>query len=236
MYWHSLFLALVAIADTGSTTLASIDVNNETPLFAAPSTCDCNGANDTGITGRTYICRDPRLGPKRLPRKFPLLSFVSDYDRFGGETPGIFLDKWTKDGYYVYPPQNGFQLNEAGQPILGNMTLLAGTKVDRFGSEYGAYVSAADAPYSQRALPPSNLDTPADTPDYPYNYHVYTVAKSFTVLGGPIAPWFGQPGLGAQFYVGATGNVLSLLNMGILERVNKSRIEPGAGRGGLCGL
>ena len=29
MYWHSLFLALVAIADTGSTTLASIDVNNE---------------------------------------------------------------------------------------------------------------------------------------------------------------------------------------------------------------
>ena len=63
---------------------------------------------------------------------------MSDYDRFGGQTPGNFLKRWTdNDGNYVYPPQNGFQLNEAGQPILGNMTLLNGTKVDRFGSEYG---------------------------------------------------------------------------------------------------
>ena len=63
---------------------------------------------------------------------------MSDYDRFGGETPGNFLKRWTdNNGYYVYPPQNGFQLNDAGQPILGNMTLLNGTKVDRFGSEYG---------------------------------------------------------------------------------------------------
>ena len=86
----------------------------------------------------TYICHDPRLGPARLPKTFPLLSFVSDYDRFGGQTPGAFLKRWTdKDGRYQYPPQNGFQLDSAGRPILGNMTLLSGTKVDRFGSEYG---------------------------------------------------------------------------------------------------
>ncbi len=101
----------------------------------------------------------------------------------------------------------------------------------------GSYISAADAPYSQRALPPLNLDTPADTPDYPYNYHVYTVMKPFDVLGGPIAPWFGQPGLGAQFYTGYTAkNILTALDMGYLERVNKSEVEPGAGRGGSCGL
>ena len=101
-------------------------------------TCDCSNTNDTGDSGTSYICHDPRLGPTQLPRTFPLLSFVSDYDRFGGETPGNFLKRWTdKNGYYVYPPQNGFQLNDAGQPILGNMTLLNGTKVDRFGSEYG---------------------------------------------------------------------------------------------------
>ena len=218
--------------------------------------CDCTGTNDTGTTGRSYICRDPRLGPKRLPRRFPLLSFVSDYDRFGGETPGVFLEKWTKDGSFVYPPQNGFQLTTDGQPILGNMTLMVGTKVDRFGSEYGvsyadfsrgsfadayiflagSYVSAADAPYSQRALPPSNLDTPVDTPEYPYNYHIYTVMKPLIVVGGPIAPWFGQPGLGAQFYVGATGNIMSLLANGYLERVNKTTLETGPGRGGDCGL
>jgi len=99
----------------------------------------------------------------------------------------------------------------------------------------GTYVSAADAPYSQRALPPSNLDTNPDAPDYPYNYHVYKVAKPLEVLGGPIAPWFGQPGLGAQFYTGYTGNILSLLSQGYLERVNKTKIEPGAGRGNVCG-
>ena len=188
------------------------------------------------------------------------MSFVSDYDRFGGETPGVFLSKWTNpDGSYKYPPQNGFQLTVTGQPILGNMTLLPGTKVDRFGSEYGmlithphqlsfeslakyclsiigSYVSAADAPYSQRALPPSNLDTPVDTPDFPYNYHIYTVIKPLECVGGPIAPWFGQPGLGAQFYVGGTGNILGLVANGYLEKVNKTKIEPGPGRGGDCGL
>ena len=100
----------------------------------------------------------------------------------------------------------------------------------------GTYVSAADAPYSQRSLPPNNLDSPADSREYPYDYHIYTVIKPFKVEGGPIAPWFGQPGLGAQFYVGATGNILTLLQDGYLERVNKSSLLPGAGRGGDCGL
>ena len=100
----------------------------------------------------------------------------------------------------------------------------------------GTYVSAADAPYSQRALPPSNLDTPVGSYDYPHNYHIYNVLKSFEVEGGPIAPWFGQPGLGAQFYVGATGNILKLIEDGYLERVKKSSVRPGGGKGGDCGL
>ena len=103
-------------------------------------------------------------------------------------------------------------------------------------SNAGAYVAAADAPYAQRSLPPSNLDTPPDSPDYPYNYHVYKVLKPLTVVGGPVAPWFGQPGLGAQFYVGGTGNVLKLIDGGWLGRVNKTVLEPGAGKGRECGL
>ena len=114
---------------------------SQPPLLGTLDTCDCSGTNDTGYSGVSYICHDPRLGPARLPKTFPLLSFVSDYDRFGGETPGDFLKRWTgKDGYYVYPPQNGFQLDTVGKPILGNMTLLKGTKVDRFGSEYGRLI------------------------------------------------------------------------------------------------
>ena len=57
------------------------------------------------------------------------------------------------------------------------------------------------------------------------------------VAGGPIAPWFGQPGLGAQFYVGHTGNILQLIEQGLLTRVPKSDIEPGPGNGTRgCGL
>jgi hypothetical protein len=104
--------------------------------------CNCTGTNDTGKAGKNYVCRDPRLGPKVLPKKFPLLSIVSDYDRFGGLSPGDFLEKWTNaQGYYVYPPKYGFLLNDAGEPILGNTTLPVGTKLDRFGSEYGMFLS-----------------------------------------------------------------------------------------------
>ena len=242
-------------------------------LLPKNATCDCAGTHDRGENASAYICRDPRLGPTVLPTGFPLLSIVSDYDRFGGKTPGEFLKQWTyPTESWKYPPHNGFQLNTAGEPILGNLTLQVGTKVDRFGSEYGScpspnlllllslsssqfskqrnsalnevptpsalgrYVSAADAPYSQRSLPPQNLDTNASTPDYPYDYHIYEVRKQFNVTGGPIAPWFGQPGLGTQFNVGATGRIVDLLKDNYLVRVNISDVVPGRGRVNRCGL
>ena len=74
----------------------------------------------------------------------------------------------------------------------------------------GQYVSAADAPFSQRSLPPSSLDTADNESKYPYDYHIYIVNVSFTVIGGPIAPWFDQPGLGAQYFLGAAETINSL--------------------------
>lgn len=94
---------------------------------------------------------------------------------------------------------------------------LVGVSV-RSSSHPGSFISAAAAPYNQRALPPSNLDTNPAAPDFPFNYHVYQVIKPLTVNGGPIAPWFGQPGLGAQFYTGDVGNIMSLISQGYLER------------------
>lgn len=103
--------------------------------------CICNGTQDGGESGKAYICRDKRLGPKRVPRMIPLRNLVSSYDLFGGLSPGEFLAKWTDDnGRYVYPPQNGFQLDTSGNPINATMLLQPGTLVDRFGSEYGTYI------------------------------------------------------------------------------------------------
>lgn len=105
----------------------------------APS-CNCQGTTSGGVNASQYICGDSRLGPSVLPTQLPLGTFVSNYDRFGGQTPGEFLKKWTDaSGSYVYPEQNGFQLNVDGAPILGTMLIRNGTLLDRFGSEYGEY-------------------------------------------------------------------------------------------------
>lgn len=69
----------------------------------------------------------------------------------------------------------------------------------------GTYVWAASAPFSQRSLSPSSLDTDPGNPDFPYGYHLYKVIRPFGVVGGPIAPWFGQPGLGRPVLHGRRG-------------------------------
>ncbi|KAF9962869.1 hypothetical protein BGZ70_007820 [Mortierella alpina] len=174
---------------------------------------------------KLYLCGDARLGPKLLPRVFPLDDITHPYNRFGGLCPAAFLKEWIdpNTGWYRYPPKGGFQLDTNDQPIQGNITLAAGTLLDRFGSEYGNFLAPAGSSYPQRALPPSNLDTPQDRDknNYPNNYHVYRVLKAFNVLSGPIAPWFGQAGQGVQYLT--LSNILTLINEKFLERVPLNR-------------
>ncbi|CAK7207092.1 hypothetical protein SEUCBS139899_009900 [Sporothrix eucalyptigena] len=152
-------------------------------------------------------------------------TLVEVYDRFGGLCPGQFLATYydAAAGSWKYPPFDGFQLDTAGKPIATAMTLPAGFLIDRFGSEYGSYASPAAAPFMQRALPPSSLDTPAGNPVYPYNYHLYRVTEAFEVTIGPIASWFGQPGQGVQYMLSDT--ILSLIDGGFLERTNLSALS-----------
>lgn len=86
-----------------------------------------------------------------------------------GLCPGEYLAKWTdSNGYYVYPEQEGFQLNTDSNAIKGNVSIPVGTYVDRFGAEAtGYFVSPAGAPYIQRALPPQNLNTYGNDKRYP---------------------------------------------------------------------
>lgn len=142
------------------------------------------------------------------------------YGRFGTLCPAEFLTKWAgsteSSDSYEYPPSNGFVVTNTGAPILGNTTLPVGQKLDRFGSEYGSFLAPLGAPYIERSLPPSNLNT--FDGDYPFNYHVYQVTKSFEVGLGPIAPWFEQPGMGTQFL--AYKPVKDLLAGGFLRRLS----------------
>lgn len=134
------------------------------------SPCYCEGTANNETLKNIYICGDWRLGPITLPTDITLDALVEIYDRFGGLCPGEFLATWyneTADSY-IYPKEDGFQLTNNGSRIEGFVELPPGTLVDRFGSEYGTYTSPAAAPYMQRALPPSNLNTPQDDPRYEY--------------------------------------------------------------------
>jgi len=179
----------------------------------------CSGTAFNSSLAQTYLCGDARLGPRILPTGIILGDLVDTYKRFGNLCPGQFLAKWYNStaGSYIYPPQDGFQLNTNNSPIEGNITLPIGFQIDRFGSEFGTFTSPKGAPYMQRALPPSNLDTPQSSPLYPYNYHVYKVTKPFEVTSGPIAGWFEQPGQGVQYEM--SSNVMTLVTGGFLSRV-----------------
>ncbi len=151
--------------------LLLITTSHSLPLTERAATTDantpqcpnyCAGTQTNESLIHDYVCGDTRLGPKRLPTHLPLDSLLDIYDQLGGLCPGEFLAKWfnSTSGYYNYPPDSGFQLNTASAPIDGTITFPVGFFIDRFGSEYGSFVSPAGAPYMQRALPPSNLDTP----------------------------------------------------------------------------
>ncbi|KAJ5573533.1 uncharacterized protein N7459_007960 [Penicillium hispanicum] len=181
----------------------------------------CNPDPCAGITSQndTYVCGDPRLGPVQTPKNFPLNNELRTYERFGSLCPAEFLSKWAESldagASYKYPPSDGFVVADDGNKLLGNTTLPVGQKLDRFGSEYGSFLAPLGAPYIERSLPPSNLDTYDG--DYPFNYYVYEVTKSFVVGLGPIAPWFEQPGMGTQFL--AYSSVQELLKGGFLRRL-----------------
>ncbi|KAG0308845.1 hypothetical protein BGZ97_013241 [Linnemannia gamsii] len=173
------------------------------------------------VNSTYYFCRDARLGPKKLPKMYPLDDITQPYDCFGGLCAAEFLAKWTVNGSYHYPDDNGFVISTSNLPIKGNTTLLPGVMVDRFGHEYGSYLSPAEAPYPQRSIPPSDLATSKDQPLYPYSYHVYKVVRTLVVEAGPIAPYFGQPGGGTQYHT--FKNIITLVNDGYLERVELKR-------------
>ncbi|OAA65170.1 hypothetical protein SPI_01957 [Niveomyces insectorum RCEF 264] len=173
----------------------------------------CAGTAQNSTLNSTYVCGDFRLGPVVRPRHPPSEGlFDVVYGRFGGLCPGEFLAAYYSEslGTWLYPPYNGFQLDTTGKPMAAATTLPVGLLIDRFGSEYGSFASPAFAPFMQRALPPSSLDTPTSTP---------MVIQPMEVLAGPIAPWFGQPGQGVQYYL-LNGSILSLLDANILERAN----------------
>ncbi len=171
------------------------------------------------------------LGPAVLPTDPPVAPLLRHYRRLGHMHTDAFIQRYRSGDGWLYPPDDGF-LTRHGRPIRHAVVLRPGNLIDRFGYPGGAYLSPAGTPFAARALPPQNLDTPPVAPLS--NYHEYCVLRWFRVDGGPIAPWFAQPGLGVQFklngaYLPAAGTALSvtwLLANGYLVEENPAEENP----------
>jgi hypothetical protein len=206
----------VAIAGPAAPAYAADAPTPGTPSH--PSLFGCSSGSYRG---------DARLGPEYLPVLGPIGVELWGYDRTGGLSPAQFLQAWYDPGTggWRYPPQDGYRLGPAGEPVKQPATLPVGWLVDRYGSEFGAFLAPVGAPYAVRSIPPSNLDNTADP--ISCNYHTYQVLRPLVVAAGPVAAWFGQPGGGTQYQLesalvpGAPSplNVKWLLDNGYLNRV-----------------
>lgn len=108
-----------------------------------------------------------------------------------------------------WPRNNGFHgaLGPHGNP--GVTVLKPGTLVDRFGAGKGRFVAPIGTPIGQRSLAPGTRGKP---------YGVYEVTHRTVVQRGQAEPWFGQPGMGTQYYL--PGSVDDLVDAGYLRKVN----------------
>ncbi|WP_433500762.1 TNT domain-containing protein [Sphaerimonospora sp. CA-214678] len=208
-------LALTAATFAVTPALASDDdTGTSSGALVQDVTSSVNGLKSKAADGRKadgaacappYVLGNPALGPEILPAKGNLGEIVRGYTLYGGLPPTEFLTRYfnEKDNTYNYPPDFGFaHPGKSGnaKPIIYPKLLPVGYRVDRFGGESGAFLSPFGTPYSQRALPPSNLNTFSGDPAHRCNYHVYEVTRPFEVDAGPIAAAFQQPGEGLQFH------------------------------------
>jgi hypothetical protein len=168
--------------------------------------------------GQDYYLDNWRLGPEVLPTQPPLGSLVSGWQRTGTMTPQDFLACYWNDAVngWWYPDNDGFLLDTGGQPFKVPFEVQPGQRVDLFGTGTGHFLSPAGLPYTQRALPSSNLDT-IDA-NFPFAYHLYEVLVPFQVEMGPIRPWFEQAGYGVQYKL--TQRVSELVAAGYLRPLN----------------
>lgn len=137
-----------------------------------------------------------------------------------------FYDAHAKS--WRYPPQGGYQLTPEQQPVKMQLSLFAGQRVDRFGSDFGGYLSPEGTPYAARAIPPQSLDS-TERPSR-CNYSRFRVVRDIPVYSGPIAAGLGQPGFGLQYVLDASifpgapadprdFNVGYLVTAGYLQRI-----------------
>ncbi|QBS42923.1 TNT domain-containing protein [Nocardia sp. CS682] len=109
-------------------------------------------------------------------------------------TDAEYVAKYGEPGNWKYPGKD-----YAVPGTKQDVDLPAGMKIDRYGSEYGSWLSPEGTPLTARSLPPDTLATKA--------YNTYEVAPGaklppgWTIEESKVASWFGEEGGGIQYRI-----------------------------------
>ena len=117
-------------------------------------------------------------------------SEIASLKREIAERGGWIGKYYNSDMSAKWPSNGGFTHPLTDSDII---TLQPGTVIDRYGYAGGAYLSPINTPYKARAVEPGTISRP---------YNVYVVKEPIRVYAGEVAPWFGMPGGGTQYYLG----------------------------------
>ena len=88
-----------------------------------------------------------------------------------------------------FPPNDGFS------SAVQNITLEAGTLIQRTGDLIGRFIAPAGTPTQMLSLPYDRIGQPTT---------ILQVQQSVEVIAGRVAPWFGQIGGGMQYQLGTS--------------------------------
>lgn len=143
------------------------------------------------------------------------LAVVRGWDPTGGMPWDEFASQFGTPGARTYPLNDGFPPGFVPQPAH----LPEGTIIDRFGSEYGRYLSPDGTAFADRSLAPESVGGD-------YNRYMVTgepLPPGWQIVEGPVEPWYGQtPSPGSLQYMilgpdGVEVNVKELVDGGILD-------------------
>lgn len=166
-------MVAVLAAILGFTTAsASATVGAETRVGAL------NVAGEVLVGPPEHVAAGQRLGDSAAEPDIAVATGVAAKT----ETSLVKYEEWpANNGFF-----GGFEKDSMLQP---------GTRIDRYGSNRGSFVSPEGTPFKNRGLPSSRAGDP---------YSSFTVQKPITVRGGIAAPWMDSPGGGPPMMRGGS--------------------------------
>jgi hypothetical protein len=160
------------------------------------------------ITENVHEVRPAKDEPSEVPQPKPTPTNEVSAERPPVTSPKLRSDlsnEWfdPKTGKLSWPPNDGF----SSEPV--SQTLDPGTQIDRYGSNFGKFLSPKGASFGARALPYDESAMP---------YHAFEVLKPLTVQSGRAAAWFGEEGGATQYMT--SSSVSDLIENGFLKEID----------------